>query len=179
MENINIGHCLILGNLTEDLDVDETTIQFNNKLHYDEDIQYDKAITKTHRSPSKSYNNKRNIEKYSNQYHQLSKLPNRAYPSEIIRREKLQTYHLNANKVPIILPLEKSNMYKTSNLENYVGSFPNGYHYWREKDKNLFNVVKQNEITERTDENSGIMILQVLLNIVQFIGIVFNSAIGK
>ena len=179
MEKLKISIAQILGNLTEDLHVDETNIQFNNKVHYDDDIEYNEAISKRQRSPSNTYNKKRNIRKYSSKYHQLRELPNRANPSEIHRRENLQTYHIKDNKTPITLPLEKSNMYKTSNLRNYVVSFPNGIHDLREKDENLFNAATQNRITERTDENSGIMILQVLLNIAQFIGIVFNSAIGK
>ena len=163
----------------EDLDVDETKIQFDNKVHYDDDIQYNTETTKRHISPSKSYNEKRKTNKYIHKYHHLGKLPNKAYQSEIFRREHLPTYHIKANKTQIILPHKKSNIHKKSNHKNHFVSFPNGNHNSREKDENLFYVARQNEITERIDENSGIMILQVLLNIVQFIGIVFNSAIGK
>ena len=163
----------------EDLDVDETKIQFNNKVYYDEDTQYIKAISERPRSPSKSFNKKRNIKKYFNKYHQLKELPNWAYPSEVFRRENSKPYQVKPNKTPIIVPHEKSNIYKTSNHKNHFVSFPNGGHNLREKDENLFSVARQDGITERTDESSGIMILQVLLNIVQFIGIVFNSAIGK
>ena len=51
----------ILGNLMEDLDVDETKIQFNNKVYYDEHTQYIKAISERPRSLSKSFNKKRNM----------------------------------------------------------------------------------------------------------------------
>ena len=120
----------------EDLDVDETKVHFDNKVHYDDDIQYNIETTKRHISPSKSYNEKRKTNEYINKYHHLRKLPNRAYPSEIFRREHLPTYHIKANKTPIILPHEKSNIYKTSNRINHSDSFPNGSHNSKEKDEN-------------------------------------------
>ena len=163
----------------EDLDVDETKIQFDNKVHYDDDIQYNTEATKRHISPSKSYKEKRKSNEYIHEYHHLRKLPSRTYPSEIFPSEHLPKYHIKANKTPIILPHEKSNIYRTSKHKNHFVSLPNGIRNSRGKDEYLYSAVRQNEITERTDESSGIMILQVLLNIVQFIGIVFNSAIGK
>lgn len=94
-------------------------------------------------------------------------------------QENLSPQHIKFISTKSELPIKNLVKYKPLHHNKKDVSLSYRNHILREKQHSFFNNVKQHVITDRTNDSSGIMILQVLLNLVQLIGIIFNSAIGR
>ena len=127
-----------------------------------------------------SKNEEKDKSKFVIEQYNSNQMKNRNYPSEQNNQGNSKHRHIKSDKAPITHPFQNLNNIKTS-YPNYYGiNSPHNTYDLREKDGTfLKHFVRQNGITERTVETSGLMFLQVFLNLIQLIGIVVNSALGR
>ena len=163
----------------EDLHVEETILNFNNKDKFPDATRENHINSTIKDASSKGRVKERPKISSSTWRHDFKDALKYSHQNVKTPQVNASPYHIKFVSAKTKLPIRNSVKYKTPLHKKNEVSLPHRNHILREKQHNFFNNVKQHEITDRTDDSSGIMILQLLLNLVQLIGIVFNSAIGR
>ena len=159
--------------------MEETLLKFNNKAKFPDNTQESHIKSTIKHASSNGTIKERSKISSSTWRHDFKDALK--YPHQNVKTPQVNAspYHIKFISAKTKLPIRNSVKYKTPHHSKNEVSLPHRNDILREKQHNFFNNVKQHGITDRTDDSSGIMILQLLLNLVQLIGIVFNTAIGR